>query len=200
MSSVHVLVVDDDVKIARLLRRVLTANGYVVLLCASGDKAQVVASSKRFFTSFCSIGCSRIDGLAVCRSLREQGVETPIIMLTARDGVGERIAGLDAGANDYLVKPFALDELLARVRAVVRRAGMPLSGWLAPASPLRRQCTPPHLMLRSRRLRGDVEVGQNPRVSGRRPGYQPRVRCVRTCPKLLPGLLSGSDGQHSVCP
>ncbi len=118
----RILVVDDDRAVRESLRRSLSFNGYTVDLASDGQEAleQVVAS--RPDAMVLDVMMPRVDGLEVCRRLRSTGDDLPILVLTARDSVSERVAGLDAGADDYLPKPFALEELLARLRALLRRA------------------------------------------------------------------------------
>jgi two-component system response regulator MprA len=117
-----VLVVDDEPAVRNALERALRSHGYVVSTAVDGlDGLERVASEAPDLVVL-DILMPRLDGLQACRQLREAGDRTPILMLTARDAVGDRVEGLDAGADDYLVKPFALDELLARIRALLRRA------------------------------------------------------------------------------
>jgi two-component system OmpR family response regulator len=120
-----VLVVEDEVKMARALRRGLEQEGYSVELSADGDDAVAKASDKEFDAIVLDVMIPGRDGFAVCRELREHGNWSPVLMLTARDAVEDRIRGLDAGADDYLIKPFAFGELLARLRAIVRRDPAP---------------------------------------------------------------------------
>jgi two-component system response regulator MprA len=120
--SHKLLVVDDDPALSRTLRRALTVEGYDVECAADGGEALQRLAAERFDAVVLDVAMPRLDGLAVCRRLRERRDRTPVLMLTARDAVGDRVSGLDAGADDYLVKPFALDELNARVRALLRRA------------------------------------------------------------------------------
>jgi two-component system, OmpR family, response regulator MprA len=116
------LVVDDDPALARTLRRALGIEGFAVECAGDGAEALQLLAGERFDAVVLDVSMPRIDGLAVCRRMRERRDRTPVLMLTARDAVGDRVSGLDAGADDYLVKPFALDELNARVRALLRRA------------------------------------------------------------------------------
>ena len=117
------LVVDDDQDVRESLRRALGYAGYEVATAANGaDALQAVARSPVDLIIL-DVLMPMLDGLGACRALRDRGVDTPVLVLTARDAVDDRVAGLDAGADDYLVKPFALRELLARVRALLRRAG-----------------------------------------------------------------------------
>jgi two-component system response regulator MprA len=118
----RLLVVDDDPALARTLRRALGIEGYDVECAPDGAEALQRLSAGSFDAVVLDVNMPRVDGLAVCRSMRARRDRTPVLMLTARDQVGDRVAGLDAGADDYLVKPFALDELNARVRALLRRA------------------------------------------------------------------------------
>jgi two-component system response regulator MprA len=118
---VRVLVVDDEPAVRQAVRRALSFEGYDVLLAAEGTEALTVLSSEAVDVVVLDVLMPQLDGLEVCRRLRANGDDTPVLMLTARSRVAERVAGLDAGADDYLVKPFALQELLARVRALLRR-------------------------------------------------------------------------------
>jgi two-component system response regulator MprA len=119
---VKILVVDDERAVRDSLRRALELQGYQVDLAADGAEALAQLESNGLPDAVVlDILMPGLDGLEVCRRIREQGSEVPVLMLTARDAVGDRVAGLDAGADDYLVKPFALEELLARIRALLRR-------------------------------------------------------------------------------
>ena len=118
--SARILVIDDDRRITALLRRALAYEGYEVDIAPDGAKGLLAARDRPPDLVILDVMMPGIDGLEVCRRLRSGG-EVPILMLTARDEVPDRVAGLDAGADDYLVKPFALEELLARVRALLRR-------------------------------------------------------------------------------
>ncbi|TYR20485.1 response regulator transcription factor [Corynebacterium urealyticum] len=120
-----ILVVDDDPAVRESLRRFLIFNGYAVVLAADGEEALDKVQSERPDMAILDVMMPKLDGLEVCRELRSQGDDIPILLLTARDSVSERVAGLDAGADDYLTKPFALEELLARTRSLVRRAARP---------------------------------------------------------------------------
>jgi two-component system response regulator MprA len=118
---VRILVVDDDRAVRESLRRSLSFNGYSVELAHDGLEALEMIASDRPDALVLDVMMPRLDGLEVCRQLRSTGDDLPILVLTARDSVSERVAGLDAGADDYLPKPFALEELLARMRALLRR-------------------------------------------------------------------------------
>lgn len=117
----RILVVDDDRAVRESLRRSLSFNGYSVALAQDGLEALDLINSDRPDALVLDVMMPRLDGLEVCRQLRSLGDDLPILVLTARDSVSERVAGLDAGADDYLPKPFALEELLARMRALLRR-------------------------------------------------------------------------------
>jgi two-component system response regulator MprA len=121
----RVLVVDDDPPLQRMLTRSLSAEGFEVTV--AGDGGAALAAAERFAPDVIvlDVGLPALDGLAVCRRLRGKGLPTPILMLTARDAVADRVAGLEAGADDYLVKPFAVQELVARLRALTRRGKTP---------------------------------------------------------------------------
>jgi two-component system, OmpR family, response regulator MprA len=120
---VKILVVDDERAVRDSLRRALELQGYDVALAADGAEALAeLEGNGQVDAVLLDILMPGIDGLEVCRRIRSSGSEVPVLMLTARDAVGDRVAGLDAGADDYVVKPFALEELLARVRALLRRA------------------------------------------------------------------------------
>jgi DNA-binding response OmpR family regulator len=116
-----VLIVEDDRRLAESLRRSLVESRMAVDVAHDGEEALAAAASATYDVIVLDVMLPRLDGLEVTRSLRERRVDTPILMLTARDGVDDRVAGLDAGADDYLVKPFALREVVARLRALTRR-------------------------------------------------------------------------------
>ncbi len=121
IESVRVLIVEDDIPLASALRRGLRAEGMVADVAVKGEDALWMVASAEFDAVVLDVMLPGIDGFETCRRLRDDGVWTPIIMLTARDAVEDRVQGLDAGADDYLVKPFSLAELLARLRALARR-------------------------------------------------------------------------------
>jgi two-component system response regulator MprA len=121
-EQARILVVDDEPAVQSALSRALTMEGYDVAQAADGQEALDRLGAGPFEAVILDIAMPRVDGLEVCRRLREGSDRTPVLMLTARGEVDDRVSGLDAGADDYLVKPFALRELLARVRALLRRA------------------------------------------------------------------------------
>jgi len=119
--SEHVLVVDDDAPVRRMLERTLSAEGHAVTTAADGGAALAAIERTVPDLVILDVAMPGLDGLAVTQRLRGKGVTAPILLLTARDAVVDRVAGLDAGADDYLTKPFAVEELIARVRALTRR-------------------------------------------------------------------------------
>ena len=120
----RILVVEDELKMAGLLRRGLVEEGHAVDVTRSGDDAVWMAAATEYDAIVLDLMLPGIDGVEACRRMRDQGVWAPVLMLTARDGVDDRIAGLDAGADDYLPKPFSFAELLARLRALARRGAV----------------------------------------------------------------------------
>jgi two-component system response regulator MprA len=119
----RVLVVDDEPAVRRALERALRLENYEVAFAADGEEALDALASSPADAVILDILMPRLDGLEVCRRMRQAGDRTPVLMLTARDAIDDRVEGLDVGADDYLVKPFALRELQARLRALLRRAG-----------------------------------------------------------------------------
>ena len=117
----RVLVVDDDRSVRDALSRALRLEGYTVELAPSGGDALAALADEPADVVVLDVGLPGLDGLETCRLIRAKGDSVPVLMLTARSGVSDRVAGLDAGADDYLVKPFALEELFARLRAMLRR-------------------------------------------------------------------------------
>jgi two-component system, OmpR family, response regulator len=117
----HVLVVEDEVKMAALIRRGLDEQGLTADVAPTGEDALVMAGASEYDAIVLDVILPGIDGFATCRRLRQDGVWAPVLMLTARGAVEDRVAGLDGGADDYLTKPFSFAELLARLRALVRR-------------------------------------------------------------------------------
>jgi DNA-binding response OmpR family regulator len=118
---VRILIVEDDERLLRLLRRILEEEGHMTDAAFDGVEGKRQALGGAFDLIVLDVMLPRLDGVALCRELRQAHIATPILMLTARDTVADRVRGLDAGADDYLVKPFATAELLARVRALERR-------------------------------------------------------------------------------
>jgi two-component system response regulator MprA len=124
MESARILVVEDDPHVRDAVARALRMEGYDVHTAVDGNDGLLQAESQAPDAIVLDVLMPGTDGLAVCRILRDRGNRTPVLMLTARHEVSDRVAGLDAGADDYLVKPFALDELFARLRALLRRASV----------------------------------------------------------------------------
>jgi two-component system response regulator MprA len=124
----RILVVDDEPAVRDSLERALRLEGYEITVAADGEEALESLSQNGTDAVVLDVMMPRMDGLQVCRAMRAGGDRTPVLMLTARDAVSDRVAGLDAGADDYVVKPFALDELLARLRALLRRSGVSAGG------------------------------------------------------------------------
>ncbi len=122
-AGARILVVDDEPAVREALRRALALEGYSVDLAENGAEALRMIGLAEPELVVLDVLMPEVDGLAACRRLREEGSRVPVLMLTARAGVGDRVDGLDAGADDYLVKPFALEELFARIRALLRRGG-----------------------------------------------------------------------------
>jgi len=121
-GSMRVLVVEDEKKLGELLRRGLREEGYAADVADRGEEALWMAHAVTYDAIVLDVMLPGADGFEVCRRLRGDGVWTPVLMLTAREEVDDRVGGLDAGADDYLTKPFAFEELLARLRALTRRA------------------------------------------------------------------------------
>jgi two-component system response regulator MprA len=123
VSGPKVLVVDDEPSVRAALHRALSQEGYRVAAVPDGSLALARLRDERFDAVVLDVLMPGLDGLEVCRRLRARGDRTPVLILTARDAVADRVEGLDSGADDYVVKPFALDEMAARLRALLRRAG-----------------------------------------------------------------------------
>ena len=117
----RILVVEDEHKLAGVLKRGLEEHGYAVDVAYDGDDGLAMATAAPYDLVVLDIMLPKLDGLSLCNQLRAQNVHMPVLMLTARDAVDDRVAGLDSGADDYLVKPFAFAEVLARIRALLRR-------------------------------------------------------------------------------
>jgi two-component system, OmpR family, response regulator len=152
----RVLIVEDHLKMASLIRRGLQKEGMAADLAGNGEDALGRAQATEYDAIILDLMLPGIDGFEVCRRLRDEGVWTPILMLTARDAVRDRVAGLDGGADDYLTKPFSYAELLARLRALVRRGPVERPAELRIGDlrldPARRQV-----------WRGQVEIGLSPK-------------------------------------
>ena len=121
----RVLVVEDSRRLAGIIKRGLLEEGYAVDNAYDGEEAEYMAETTPFEVIVLDIMLPKKDGVAVCRDLRAKNVNTPILMLTAKDSVEDKVTGLDSGADDYMVKPFAFSELLARIRALLRREVLP---------------------------------------------------------------------------
>jgi len=121
----QILVVEDEQKVAAFLRQALTESGYSVSVAHDGAAGLTMAESTPFDLIVLDRMLPQRNGLDICRELRDSGQETPILMITARDTLEDKVLGLDSGADDYLTKPFSIDEMLARVRALLRRGGRP---------------------------------------------------------------------------
>lgn len=119
-----ILVVDDDAALRRALKRVLVANGFAVEVAEDGDDALARLRTRSFDAVVLDVMMPGADGIEICERLRADGDRLPVLMLTARHSVRDRVTGLDAGADDYLIKPFANEELVARLRALLRRTGV----------------------------------------------------------------------------
>jgi len=117
----RILVVEDEVKIAGLIAEVLESEGYVVEIVNNGEDGWEKGGTEMYSAAILDIGLPRLDGLSVLRNWRKEGVEYPVLLLSAKSSWNERVEGIDAGADDYLVKPFQMEELLARLRALLRR-------------------------------------------------------------------------------
>jgi two-component system OmpR family response regulator len=153
---VRILIVEDEVKLAALLRRGFAEEAHAADVARSGEEALWMAQATEYDAIVLDLMLPGVDGIEVCRRLRSDGVWSPVLMLTARDGVKDRVGGLDAGADDYLTKPFAFAELLARLRALARRGASE---------------RPPELAVGDLRLdpatrrvwRGDAEIDLSPK-------------------------------------
>jgi two-component system copper resistance phosphate regulon response regulator CusR len=130
LHLMRILLVEDDADVARFIRRGLTEQAYAVDVAEDGEQALYLASLSEYDAVVLDLLIPAPDGMEVCRNLRASGSTVPILMLTARGSVDDRIAGLDAGADDYLAKPFEFGELLARLRALLRRGGATTSALL----------------------------------------------------------------------
>ena len=136
-SQNRILIAEDDEAVRSAIRRALEHEGYEVTVAEDGARALEISKNIPPDLYLLDVMMPKVDGLSVCRTLRHRGDTTPIIVVTARHLVSDRVAGLDAGADDYLVKPFALDELLARVRALLRRGTIGESGGILEVAGIR---------------------------------------------------------------
>ena len=136
-SQNRILIAEDDEAVRSAIRRALEHEGYEVTVAEDGARAPEISKNMPPDLYLLDVMMPKVDGLSVCRTLRQRGDTTPIIVVTARHLVSDRVAGLDAGADDYLVKPFALDELLARVRALLRRGTIGASGGILEVAGIR---------------------------------------------------------------
>src|SRR3989338_4223908 len=120
-NKMRILVIEDEKKITDFIKRGLKEEGYAVDVAYDGQEGEFLAKTNEYDLILLDLMLPKVDGLSVCKNLRASGILTPIIMLTAKSAVEDRVEGLDAGADDYLMKPFAFEELLARIRAVIRK-------------------------------------------------------------------------------
>jgi two-component system, OmpR family, copper resistance phosphate regulon response regulator CusR len=127
----RILIIEDEQKLAKTVKTVLEAERFTVDLSGDGEDGFHKASTEDYDLILLDVGLPKKNGFEVCRDLRHEGVTTPVIMLTARDAMEDKIEGLDTGADDYVVKPFSFDELLARMRALIRRNTQPAQTVLA---------------------------------------------------------------------
>ncbi len=170
----HLLVVEDDVRLGRALKRLLEGDRHLVELAATGSAALDVAEAAGLDGVILDIGLPDLSGLEVAGRLRNRGDQTPILMLTARDAIEDRVRGLNAGADDYLVKPFSYEELAARLRALDRRA--------------RREETHDGVVLRNGPIALD-EVRRSVKVAGRSVELSPREFSLLECFLRHPGQV-----------
>ena len=119
----RILIVEDEKKVADFIRRGLKEENYSVDVAYDGEEGHFQATTNEYDLLILDVMLPKLDGISLCRKLRAQKISTPVLMLTAKDSVKDKVAGLDSGANDYLAKPFAFEELLARIRALLRKNG-----------------------------------------------------------------------------
>ncbi len=119
----RILIVEDEEKLALSLKKVLESESYAVDVAGDGEVGLDMALSEDYDLILLDLGLPKMDGVEMCRQIRSEGIKTPVLMLTARDTIKDKTGGLDIGADDYLIKPFVLEELLARVRSLLRRGG-----------------------------------------------------------------------------
>jgi two-component system OmpR family response regulator len=174
----RVLVVEDELKMAGLLRRGLAEEGHAADLAATGEDALWLAQAHSYDAIVLDVMLPGVSGFETCRRLRNAGVWAPVLMLTARDAVEDRVTGLDVGADDYLTKPFSFSELLARLRALVRRGGVERPTELV-VGDLRLDPA------RRRAWRGETEVGLSPKEFALLEAFMRRPGQVLTRLQLL---------------
>ena len=151
-----ILVIEDDAKTAQAIRKGLSGEGYEAAVAKTGEEGFFLLNAESFDLVILDWMLPGRDGIEILKTLRGRGTKTPVLLLTARDAIEDRVVGLDAGADDYLVKPFAFAELLARIRALSRRAGQ--------EEPLRKQIADLELDVQTRRVvRGSQEIVLTPR-------------------------------------
>ncbi len=156
LRSVKILVIEDDTKTAHAIKSGLKSEGYEAALAKTGEEGFFLLSAESFDLVVLDWMLPGRDGIEILKTFRARGTKTPVLLLTARDAIEDRVLGLDSGADDYLLKPFAFAELLARMRALLRRAG--------PEEPLRQQAGDLVLDLQTRRVtRGSQEIALTPR-------------------------------------
>lgn len=117
----RILIIEDEKKISGLIKRGLKEEGYASDIASDGEEGEFLATTNDYDAIILDVMLPKIDGIALCKRLREKKINTPIIMVTAKDSTGDKVRGLDVGADDYMTKPFAFEELLARIRAVLRK-------------------------------------------------------------------------------
>ncbi len=121
----RILIVEDEKKIAEFMKRGLKEEGYAVDVAYDGEEGQFLARTNTYDLIILDLMLPKLDGISLCKGLRKEGLAVPVIMVTAKDAVEDKVAGLDSGADDYITKPFAFEELLARIRALLRKKGVP---------------------------------------------------------------------------
>src|SRR5450755_3579553 len=194
----RVLVVEDEIRMAVLLKRALEEEGHAVDVAADGPEGQWMATENAYAAIVLDVMLPGFDGIQLCRRLREAGIWVPVLMLTARDSVGDRVRGLDAGADDYLVKPFSLLELAARLRALSRRDDRSRPGGQTRVAGRHRTAPVPEGV----RAAGDVPAAPGPRphpLTGHRGhlGLRLRRRIERRRPVRE---LPAAQDRHTVRP
>jgi two-component system OmpR family response regulator len=177
-AAMRVLVVEDELKMAGLLRRGLAEEGHAADLAATGEDALWLAQAHSYDAIVLDVMLPGVSGFETCRRLRNAGVWAPVLMLTARDAVEDRVTGLDVGADDYLTKPFSFSELLARLRALARRGGVERPTELV-VGDLRLDPA------RRRAWRGETEVGLSPKEFALLEAFMRRPGQVLTRLQLL---------------